>query len=113
MILDEDGQLRGVEAVVDKDYSAALLAMELRADLLLLLTGPPAIYRDWPGTDDPIREITASALLDLDLPSGSMAPKARAAARFVDVTGGIAVIGSMEEASELLSGSAGTRVVAG
>ncbi|MDT8369079.1 MAG: carbamate kinase [Longimicrobiales bacterium] len=111
---DREGRFRGVDAVVDKDATTALLAGGLGVDLLLLLTDVSAVYRDF-GTPDeaPIRRIGAGELLDLadGLPEGSIAPKARAAARFVAATGGEAVIGSLAEAADLVSGAAGTRVI--
>lgn len=110
--LDAHGVLRGVEAVVDKDLTTALLGETLRADVLLLLTDVAAVERDW-GTPkaEPIREATASELRELQFAAGSMGPKVEAAIRFVDRTGGIAVIGSLEEAERLVAGEAGTRVV--
>jgi carbamate kinase len=109
---DEDGHLHGVEAVIDKDIAAALLARELDADALLLLTDVPAIETDW-GTDKtrPIAKTTPAQLAELNLPAGSMGPKAAAAARFVTETGGITGIGALVDASAILAGRAGTTVL--
>jgi carbamate kinase len=107
-----DREHRGVEAVVDKDLTATLLAEHLKADMLLLLTDVPAVIRDY-GTADarPIRQITPRALRALELPEGSMGPKAEAACRFAEHRrGAVAVIGSLTGLPALLSGSAGTRV---
>jgi carbamate kinase len=114
VVADGDGLLHGVEAVIDKDRSAALLAAELHADSLLLLTDVPAIVRDR-GTarEGPIRRITASELLALELPAGSMGPKAEAAAWFVRRTGGHAAIGALADAAAIRAGEAGTLVVPG
>jgi carbamate kinase len=105
------GSVHGVEAVIDKDLSAALLARELRADALLLLTDVPALYLDWP---EPARRPLASArpaeLRALRFESGSMAPKVEAACRFVEATGGLAAIGALADAGRILRGEAGTRV---
>ncbi len=107
----ESGALRGVEAVIDKDLTSALLAVELAADVLLLLTDVSAIYEDWPNpAQRPIRRITPAALRARTLPAGSMRPKAEAACRFAERTGKRAAIGALEDAAGLLAGTAGTSV---
>ncbi len=112
VVRTEDG-LAGVEAVVDKDLTASLLARSLDADALLLLTDVDGIERDW-GTTEAARldEVNAYELELMGLAAGSMGPKARAAARFAEAAGGIAVIGRLEDAPALLRGAAGTRVTA-
>jgi carbamate kinase len=109
-----DGALHGVEAVVDKDLAAALLARELEADVLLLLTDVPGIEVER-GTPSAhlLRDTTPSALRRLALPAGSMGPKAEAAARFVEATGRPAAIASLTQAGDALRGMAGTIVRAG
>jgi len=111
VVCGRDGTLRGVEAVIDKDLTAALLAVGLRADMLLLLTDVDAVYADWPERRRPLREVTPDALRKLALHPGSMGPKAEAACRFAEQTGRPAAIGALEQAQQLLEGSAGTRVV--
>ncbi len=108
--LSSDIGLVGVEAVIDKDLAAALLARELSADVLLLLTDVPAVQVGF-GTPDahPLSQATPQEVRSLHLAAGSMGPKAEAAARFAE-TGGRAVIAAMELASEALAGSAGTSV---
>jgi len=105
----EDGSLIGVEAVIDKDLASGLLARELKADALLLLTDVDAVYRDW-GTPHAhaIRRITPQALRELDFAPGSMGPKVRAACEFVEQTGGMAGIGQLSDALVILDGKAGT-----
>jgi carbamate kinase len=104
-----DGLLAGVEAVVDKDLTAALLATDLRADALLLLTDVDAIHLDHGmATERPVATATPEELRALALPAGSMAPKAEAAARFVAATAAQAAIGRLEDAPALLAGRAGT-----
>jgi carbamate kinase len=104
---------RGVEAVIDKDRTAALLASELHADVLLLLTDVPAVYEDWPEPRTrALRTISVASLARLELDAGSMGPKVEAAGRFA-AAGGDARIGSLDEAREVLAGRAGTRVRAG
>ncbi|HEX6390408.1 MAG TPA: carbamate kinase [Solirubrobacteraceae bacterium] len=106
-----DGTLTGVEAVVDKDLAAALLAIELEADALLLLTDVTAVQTGW-GTHEArdVREATPAELRRLDLAAGSMGPKVEAAGRFAEITRGSAVIGALDDAAALLRGEAGTRV---
>ena len=110
VIRREDGGLIGVEAVVDKDASSALLALSLKADALLLLTDVDAVYQGF-GTDSAkaLTTITPEEALALDLPDGSMGPKVRAAARFA-VQGGFCGIGRLQDALHLLGGMAGTRI---
>jgi carbamate kinase len=111
---DGSGRLRGVEAVVDKDLAAAVLARAVGADALLLLTDVDAVV-DGYGTPDarPISHATPAELRARWFPSGSMGPKVEAACRFVEATGGIAAIGRLDHASALLDGTAGTTVVPG
>ncbi|GAA0265332.1 carbamate kinase [Actinomadura nitritigenes] len=109
-----DPDHHGVEAVVDKDLTAALLAERLKADTLMLLTDVPAVMRDH-GTVNarPVGTITPDRLRAMDLPSGSMGPKAEAACRFAEHRpGAVAVIGSLADAPALLAGGTGTRIEA-
>ena len=104
-------QLVGVEAVIDKDLASALLARDLRADALAIVTDVDAVYADW-GTPEQraIRRASPSALAGTEFAAGSMGPKVRAACSFVEETGGLAVIGSMADTPALLRGEAGTTV---
>lgn len=103
--------LIGVEAVVDKDHVAALIAAEVGADLLVLLTDVDGVMTDY-GTPDQqlIRHVSPEDLGALTFPAGSMGPKVAAACRFVSETGGTAAIGSLVDAGKVIDGSAGTRV---
>lgn len=104
------GRLEGVEAVVDKDRTSALLAAGLSAQLLVIATDVDAVYRGW-GTADASR-IYLVHPDDVDpaaFPSGSMGPKLEAAATFAR-TGGDAVIGSIDDLRRLVEGGSGTRV---
>lgn len=107
-----DGSLTGVQAVIDKDAASALLAEGLGADALLLLTDVDGIYRDF-GSERARRidHLSPGEARALDLPAGSMAPKAEAAARFV--AGGpsrMAGVGRLADAIDILEGRAGTRI---
>jgi carbamate kinase len=105
------GAIRGVEAVIDKDLAAALLARELNADALLLLTDVDAVYVEWGFPNaQPLRLVTPQELRSYKFTPGSMAPKVEAACRFVDATNGLVGIGRLEDARAILAGQAGTIV---
>jgi carbamate kinase len=112
VVVTADGGLRGIEAVIDKDYSAALLAEQLEADVLLLLTDVSAVWTKWPRSPDsrPIGQATAVELAGHEFAPGSMAPKVAAACRFAERTGRVAAIGALEDAQAILEGRAGTIV---
>jgi carbamate kinase len=114
VIRDESGKLQGVEAVVDKDLAAATLAEAIEADALLLLTDVPAVIRGF-GTPDaePILRATPAALRREHFPAGSMGPKVEAVCRFVEITGDLAAIGALTDATLILAGKAGTVVTPG
>lgn len=105
------GELSGAEAVVDKDLTAAELAITLKADRLLVLTDVPAIIRGY-GTPaaEPIAAIDAAALSAMTFPAGSMGPKAEACIRFVTATGQPAAIGALTDAADILASRAGTTI---
>jgi carbamate kinase len=109
---DTHGQLQGVEAVIDKDLGAALIAREVNADALLLLTDVPAVLADYGlPTQHPIDKATVEEMRAMTFPPGSMGPKVESVCRFVEATGNFASIGTFVDAPGLLDGSAGTRVV--
>ncbi len=105
-----DGSLVGIEAVIDKDLASALLARQLGADHLLLLTDVDGVYLDW-GTDaaKAIKRAGVGALNPGDFAMGSMGPKVEAASQFAAETGRPASIGRLEDAALILTGAAGTR----
>jgi carbamate kinase len=103
--------LDGVEAVIDKDLTAALLAAELGANMLVMLTDVPNVERDWGTTTArPIGRTTPAELRQLSLAPGSMGPKVEAACRFVE-TGGHAAIGALQDLEAVVMGAAGTQIV--
>lgn len=111
VIRDNEGLLSGAEAVIDKDLTASLIATQLNADALLILTDVPDVEVGF-GTANarPIGHTTPEALRAQAFPPGSMGPKVEAACRFVEATGKRAMIGSLEEAGDLVRGTRGTIV---
>jgi carbamate kinase len=110
--LNGDGTMHGVEAVIDKDLTAALLARRLDADLLLL-TDVEAVQRDWGQPNErPINRAEPSELRSLHFAASSMGPKVEAACRFTEATGRRTAIGALSEALQIARGAAGTQVVA-
>jgi carbamate kinase len=109
VVRDGASGLRGVEAVIDKDLTAALLAQALNADALLLLTDIEAV-QDGFGTPyaQPIRHASPGELRARPFPAGSMGPKIEAACRFAEATGKLAAIGQLCDAQALLDRTAGT-----
>ena len=111
VVRNGDGSFEEVEAVIDKDRAARLLAEELAADAFLLLTDVDAVYLNL-GTpyQEPIRTATAAKLLTHSFQPSSMGSKVEAACNFVTVPGRIAGIGRLEDARAILEGRAGTVV---
>lgn len=111
-----DGELAGVEAVIDKDLTAVLMAVACRADMLLIATDVAAVMTGY-GTDRqaPLGEAPASRMREIarqaHFPAGSIGPKVEAVARFAERTGGTGVITSLDLITDAVDGSAGTRVV--
>lgn len=109
------GTLRGVEAVVDKDYTAALLARLVGAGDLLLLTDVEHVALNYGRADQQdLREMTVAEarrhLAAGQFPAGSMGPKVEAAVGFIDAGGERATIASLDSAADALRGRAGTRI---
>jgi carbamate kinase len=106
-----DGSLVGVEVVIDKDAASALLANELRADALLMLTDVDGIYDNWAAPQQKkIDHMTVAEAKSRSYPEGSMGPKVEAATTFVTNGGRIAGIGKLEDAVSILNGKAGTNI---
>lgn len=110
------GGLEGVDCVIDKDLAAAVLAADIGADLFMILTDVDAVYADW-GTpaQRPLARLTLDEVASLDkqraLGEGSMAPKVRAAAKYVRQTGGRAIITELSRGSDAVAGRTGTEIV--
>ncbi len=110
-IMYEDGLRRGVEAVVDKDLSASLLSREITADYFIVATDVDAVYTDWGKPEQrAIRKAHPDALEKMGFASGSMGPKVEACIDFVRATGRKAVIGALDDLSDILCDKAGTIV---
>ncbi len=114
---DERLGWEGVDAVVDKDRTAAILGRELGADLLLILTDVDAVYRGF-GTPAarPISHLSLAGVGDMlasgELSAGSMRPKVEAAAYFVESGGRRAIIANLKDGAAAIAGAAGTTITA-
>ncbi|MFQ6052911.1 MAG: carbamate kinase [Candidatus Bathyarchaeia archaeon] len=118
VVVDGSGRLEGVDAVVDKDLAGAVLAEEVDADILLILTDVDGVKLDYGRpTERAITHVTADRarayMREGHFPPGSMGPKVEACIRFVEGGGEGAVIASLEGAIEALEGRAGTLITRG
>lgn len=111
-----DGTLEGIEAVIDKDLTASLIARQVNADLLVIATDVDSAVTDW-GTPyaKPIGEVTAhemrSIAEDQGFAAGSMGPKIEAVTRFAEDGHGIGIITSLPRIGQAIEGHLGTRVI--
>ena len=117
-VIEKGPRLIGKEGVVDKDLAAAILAREVDAEVLLILTDVPRVQRGFgslmPEDIERMDVAEARRLLKRgEFGRGSMGPKVEAAAHFVGEGGGRAVIADLADATEALAGTAGTEIVAG
>ena len=119
MVREENRNLRGVEAVIDKDYASARLAIEIDADVLFILTAVEYVYRDFATPRQQVLEELSVAeakklLEDGHFGTGSMEPKIRAAIMFLEETDPSrereAIISLPETALKALAGKTGTRI---
>jgi len=116
-VVEEGPRLVGVEAVVDKDLAAAILAKDVEADTLLILTDVDGVFEGY-GSDgqrllpELSLEEARRRLESGELGSGSMGPKVEAAAKFVESGGNRAIIASLADGAKAVEGEAGTRVTA-
>ncbi|ANH37758.1 Carbamate kinase 1 [Nocardioides dokdonensis FR1436] len=112
----DDGSLSGIEAVIDKDLTAALIARQTSADVLVIATDVDSAVTDW-GTAHarPIGEVTVAEMRaisrDQGFAAGSMGPKVEAVTRFAEQTGGTGIITSLSRIAQAIEGHLGTRVV--
>ena len=114
-VRDEDGALRGVEAVIDKDLTAAMVATHVKADVLLIATDVEHVLTGY-GTDEeaPVERVDVAEMRSIakqeGFAAGSMRPKVEAVCRFVESTGGTGVITSLHRIGDAVAGDTGTRV---
>lgn len=110
-VVEKADGYHGIEAVIDKDLSAALLARQLHADALLILTDADAVYLDWgKPTQRPLAQVTPELLGEMQFDAGSMGPKVTGCAEFVSHCRGIAGIGSLADGPAILAGDKGTLI---
>jgi carbamate kinase len=117
VVRGRDGQWRGVEAVIDKDFSSSLLASELRAEMYVVLTGVAKVSIDFEKpTQRSVDKLTVAEaqryLAEGQFPAGSMGPKIEAAIQFVTRVGGQVLITDVEHLRDALAGREGTLIVA-
>ncbi|WP_448535805.1 carbamate kinase [Pseudothermotoga sp.] len=115
-VVRENGVLKGVEAVIDKDRASALLAIEINADELIILTGVEKVALNYGKPNQAFLdkltvEEATKYLKEGHFPAGSMGPKIEAAIDFVSATSRTCLITDMKKLKEALSGKTGTRVV--
>jgi carbamate kinase len=111
VVLEKDGDYTGIEAVIDKDHASGLLAREIGAEALLLLTDVDGVYRNWGSAhQERLVAITPAELKSLTFPAGSMGPKVEAASDFVSAGGLMTGIGRLHDALDILEQRAGTIV---
>jgi carbamate kinase len=112
-----DGQLHGVDAVIDKDWASAMLATQIGADELVILMESDRVYLDWrdPAKRRAIDQMTVAKARALlaggTFDEGSVGPKVAASAWFAEMTGRPAVICRVEDLPAAIEGRAGTRIV--
>ncbi len=116
VIINEDGLVEGVEAVIDKDFTAALIGRIIKADMLITLTGVEQVYLDFgKPTQRPLRkaglEEIKGYLEEGQFPPGSMEPKIRAAIEFLEGGGKEVLITSAKKLKSALDGRTGTRIL--
>lgn len=116
VMLNDEGNHAGLEAVIDKDRAGEVMAQALGADTFMMLTDVEFAYRDF-GSDTaaPIGEVTVTEAKELAAQghflAGSMGPKVASAIKFVQDGGTQAIITSLDQAVEALAGRTGTRIV--
>lgn len=113
-VVESDSGVRGVEAVIDKDLGAHLMATEVRADLLIIATDvPQAVVRFGTPEAEPVGEVTSARMRELiaegHFAKGSMGPKVEAVTRFAE-SGGTGVITALDRLADAAAGSVGTIV---
>ncbi len=116
VILKEDGTLEGVDVVIDKDLASSVLARDIKAHCLMMLTGVEHVFYNFKQPDErPISTLTVGEALKYleegHFPPGNMGPKIQAAINFLNWGGELVIITSIDKVQEALEGKTGTRIV--
>jgi len=116
VIRTKDGDLKGVEAVIDKDLATERLASQLNAEKMVILTGVEKVCLNFSKPDAKALDVITVSEAEKyykegHFPLGSMGPKILASIRFVRNTGNVAIISSLEKAIDALKGKTGTRII--
>jgi carbamate kinase len=114
--IEEDGTYEGVDAVIDKDFASALLALEIKADLFVILTGVEKVYINYgKENQQALDQITIAEAKhyynEKQFPAGSMGPKIQAAIDFLEGGGSEVLITSIEKIVDAFEGKTGTRFI--
>ncbi len=115
-VIETDKGYEGIDSVIDKDKTSSRLAIDINADMLLILTAVPQVYLDF-GTENqrPLEDVTLEELEEYmkndEFDEGSMLPKMQALYEYVQKTGGIGTMGLLEDAGKILEGETGTRII--
>lgn len=110
VIRDQKGDLIGVEGVIDKDHASGLVARDINADQLLLLTDVDGVYENWGNENQRLIPVMNPVNTDPSTyPAGSMGPKIAAACSFASRPGKTAIIGAINKIPQILAGESGTR----
>lgn len=115
-VIENNGKVEGVDAVIDKDLATSLLARDLESDYLMILTDVPNACLNYKQpNEEKLGTVTLERMLALEkeghFKAGSMGPKVRAAIEFVEKTGKDAIITCLDKAVDALEGKCGTRIV--
>ncbi|ODS31502.1 MAG: carbamate kinase-like carbamoyl phosphatesynthetase [Candidatus Scalindua rubra] len=116
VILSEDGALEGVDVVIDKDLASSVLALNIKANYLMMLTGVDRVYLNYSEPNErPLDTITIEEaeryMAEGHFPPGSMGPKIQAATNFLKGGGEYAFITAIDKVPEPIAGETGTRII--
>ncbi len=110
-VVEKDGAYEGFEAVIDKDMTAALIAEEIGAEHLLILTDGTHVCLNWGKPDEEkLHNVSTEEMKSYQFPAGSMGPKVDACCRFVQNTGKHGHIGDLHHAVDIIKGDSGTHI---
>ena len=113
--IKDDDSYEGIEAVIDKDLTSALIAKDIKADLLVILMAEPKVYIDYEKPEQKALDVLTveqakKYAAEGHFPQGSVGPKMAACVDFAQSTGNHAIIASPDELPQALAGLAGTRI---